>query len=112
MSLTECIAIMGVLLGSGVGVGLWRYSVRHEREHQKITDRLEWGKDHFERNDADHEAILAKLARAAKKMDSTIRNLAEVKQGVGELLVKLDLREPGQGINGHHDDDMEVTQET
>jgi uncharacterized membrane-anchored protein YhcB (DUF1043 family) len=112
MVLTEWLAIGGLVLGSGAGLGLWRYSVRHEREHQKIDDRLEWGKDHFDRNDADHEAILGKLARAAKKMDSTIRNLAEVKQGVGELLVKLDLRKPGQGINGHHDDDMEVTQET
>ena len=94
MSLGEWLALLGVILGSGVGVGLLRYAVRHERKHQQIDDQLDSGGKRFDRNDADHEAILGQVEALSAKVD-------RVGAAVREVLVAVGARKPGAGINGN-----------
>ncbi len=94
MSLSEWLALGGVILGSGVGAGLLRYAVRHEKKHQQIDDELDLGGKRFDRNEADHEAILGQVAALSGKVD-------RVGAAVREVLVAVGARRPGAGINGN-----------
>ena len=93
MDLATLISISGLLFGGGIGVALWRYTVAHERRHQRIEDRLEWGKETFERNNKDH-------ARIEEKIDDIDDTLEAVAVAVREILVLSGARKPGEGING------------
>lgn len=93
MDITTAIALASLLLGGGVGTGLWRYSVAHAREHQQIKDRLEWGREEFDKNKEDHEEIKDALDKIDEKLD-------KVGVAVNEILVASGDRRPGAGING------------
>ena len=93
MTMDTAISLLALLLGGGLGTGLWRYTVAHERRHQKIEDRLEWGLESFERNDKAHERI-------EEKIDDIDETLEAVAIAVREILIISGKRTPGQGLNG------------
>ncbi len=74
-------------------IGTLRFLFAHGKKHSEIDRRLKWGKERFDKNDADHAAIKEQLEESDKKLDSAV-------VGLKELLVHNKLREPGQGING------------
>lgn len=74
-------------------MGTLKYLFAHGKKHAEIDTRLEWGKEHFDKNTEEHEAIKEQLEEGDKKLDAAI-------VGLKELLVHNKLRKPGEGING------------
>ncbi len=86
MVLTITLSILGLLVGSGAGVGLLKYAIAHAKKHQQIDDCLGSGGKRFER-------IEGKLDALSGKVDG-------VGTAVREVLVAIGERQPGAGING------------
>ena len=82
-----------ILFALGVTVASLKYLFAHARKHEEVETRLKRGDDCFEKNDKHHAEILLRL-------DGQEMRASAVRQGVLELMVHFDLREPGQGING------------
>ncbi len=86
MELSGWLALAGLVFGSGAGVALVRYSVRHGEKHKEIELRLASGEKRFDR-------LEGKLGEIATKVD-------HVGVAVREVLVAIGERKPGAGING------------
>ena len=87
MDISCWLAIAGLLLGSGAGVGLLRFAMSHASRHALIEKRLQGGDERF--------------SRIEGKVDSLGHQLGRVDTAAHEILVKLGCRTPGVDINGN-----------